>query len=53
MIRRTPIEGGVTFDVEFRFHNIDNLKSIAFFNTRWEISYRLVVRAPLDILVRR
>jgi hypothetical protein len=52
MIRRTPIEGGVTFDAEFRLHNIDNLKSIAFFNTRWEISYRLVVRAPLDILVR-
>ena len=53
MIRRTPIEGGVTFDAEFRFHNIDNLKSIAFFNTHWEISYRLVVRAPLDIILRR
>jgi hypothetical protein len=53
MIRRTPIEGGITFDAEFRFHNIDNLKSIAFFSTRWEISYRLVLRAPIDLIVRR
>ena len=52
MIRRTPIEGGATFDAEVRFHNIDNLKSIAFFNTRWELSYRLVIRAPLDMVVR-
>ncbi|HEY4100718.1 MAG TPA: hypothetical protein VGM20_07555 [Gemmatimonadales bacterium] len=51
MIRRTPIEGGVTFDAEFRFHNIDNLKSIAFFNTHWEISYRLVIRAPMDVIL--
>ena len=53
MIRKTPIGGGVTFDAEWRFHNIDNLKSIAFFDTRWEISYRLVVRAPIDVIVRR
>ena len=53
MIRKTPIGGGVTFDAEWRFHNIDNLKSIAFFNTRWEISYRLLIRAPIDIIVRR
>ncbi len=52
-IRRTTIDHTVTFDAEFRFHNIDNLKSVAFFNTRWEISYRLVVRAPIDVLVRR
>jgi hypothetical protein len=52
MIRRTPIEGGATFDTEFRLHNIDNLKSIAFFNTHWEISYRLVVRAPIDMILR-
>lgn len=53
MIRKVPIEGGVTFDAEFRFHNIDNLKSIAFFDTRWEISYRVVLRAPIDVIVRR
>lgn len=51
--RKVAIEGGVTFDAEFRFHNIDNLKSIAFFDTRWEISYRVVVRAPIDVIVRR
>ena len=53
LIRRTPVGGGVTFDAEWRFHNIDNLKSIAFFDTRWEISYRVVIRAPIDVLVRR
>ncbi len=53
MIRKTPIGGGVTFDAEFRFHNIDNLRSIAFFNSRWEISYRMVIRAPIDVILRR
>ena len=52
MIRRTPVGDGVTFDAEFRFHNIDNLKSVAFFNTHWEISYRVVIRAPIDIILR-
>ncbi len=52
-IRRTVIDHTVTFDAEFRFHNIDNLRSVAFFNTRWEISYRLVLRVPIDVLVRR
>lgn len=52
MIRRTPMGGGATFDAEFRFHNIDNLKSVAFFDTRWEISYRVVIRAPIDVRVR-
>lgn len=53
MIRRSPIENGATFDLELRFHNIDNLRSVAFFDTRWELSYRLVVRAPIDIILRR
>lgn len=52
-IRKTPIEGGITFDAEFRFHNIDNLQSIALLNTRWEYSYRMVIRAPIDIILRR
>ncbi len=52
-IRKTPIGHGMTFDAEWRFHNIDNLQSIAFFNTHWEISYRLVIRAPIDVVLRR
>jgi len=52
MVRKTPLGDGVTFDAEWRFHNIDNLKSIAFFNSHWEISYRLLIRAPIDIIVR-
>ncbi len=51
--RRTPIEGGATLDAEWRFHRIDDERSIAFFNSKWEISYRIVVRAPIDLLIRR
>ena len=53
LIRKTRLRGGVTFDAEFRLHNIDNLKSIAFLNSRWEYSYRLVLRAPIDVILRR
>lgn len=53
IIRKTPMQGGVTFDAEFRFHNIDNLQSIALLNSRWEYSYRMVIRAPIDVIVRR
>ncbi|MES2125506.1 MAG: hypothetical protein V4503_12540, partial [Gemmatimonadota bacterium] len=53
VIHRTPIEGGVTLDAEARWHRIDHEQSVAFFGTPWEFSYRLVVRAPVDVLVRR
>ncbi len=45
--------GGVTFDGELRLHRIDHLKSIALGTSRWEYSYRLVVRAPFDVVLRR
>jgi len=51
VLRRTPIEGGATLDAEFRFHRIDDEQSIAFFNSKWEISYRVVVRAPIDVVL--
>ena len=51
VLRRTPIEGGATLDAEFRFHRIDDERSIAFFNTKWEISYRVGVRAPVDLVL--
>lgn len=53
IIHRTPVEGGVTLDAEARWHRIDNEDSIAFFGTPWEFSYRLVVRAPIDVRLRR
>jgi hypothetical protein len=53
LLRRTTIEGGVTFDGEFRLHRIDNLKSIALGKSRWEYSYRLVVRAPFEVVLKR
>jgi hypothetical protein len=52
LLRRTTIEGNVTFDGEFRFHRIDDLKSIALGKSRWEYSYRLVVRAPFEVVLK-
>jgi hypothetical protein len=52
LLRRTTIEGAVTFDGELRFHRIDHLKSIALGKSRWEYSYRLVVRAPFDVVLK-
>ncbi|HEU5218650.1 MAG TPA: hypothetical protein VFU23_08320 [Gemmatimonadales bacterium] len=49
LLRRTTIDGAVTFDGEFRLHRIDHLKSIALGKSRWEYSYRLMVRAPFDL----
>ena len=49
LLRRVDIESGVTLDAEFRVHRIDDEKSIAFLGMRWEYSYRLVARAPLDL----
>lgn len=53
LLRRAPVEGRVSLDAELRFHRIDNLKSIALGQSRWEYSYRLVVRAPFEIPIRR
>ena len=53
LLRRTTIDRAVTFDAEIRWHRIDNEKSIAFFNTPWELSYRIVLRAPIDVVLRR
>ncbi|MFL5493850.1 MAG: hypothetical protein ACJ8DC_05615 [Gemmatimonadales bacterium] len=47
--RRTTIESAVTLDTEFRFHRFDDLNSIALGNSKWEYSYRLVVRAPFEV----
>ena len=52
LLRRTAIEGEVTLDGELRFHRIDHLKSIALGTSRWEYSYRLVVRAPFDLVLK-
>ncbi len=51
-LRNVPLDGGVTFDAEFRFHQIDDEKSLALFHSRWEYSYRLVFRAPFDVRLR-
>jgi len=49
VLRRTTIEGQVTLDGELRLHRLDNLRSIALGKSRWEYSYRLVVRAPFEV----
>ena len=52
LLRRTTIEGQVTLDGELRVHRLDNLKSIALGKSRWEYSYRLVVRAPFEVPIK-
>jgi hypothetical protein len=49
LLKRTRLEGSVDLDAEFRLHRIDDEPSIAFLGTRWEYSYRLVVRAPFRV----
>jgi hypothetical protein len=53
LARRTPIESGLTLDTEFRFHRIDDRRSIAIGTSPWEYSYRLVVRAPFSMRLGR
>lgn len=53
LARRTPIESGLTLDTEFRFHRIDDLRSIAIGTSPWEYSYRLIVRAPFSMRLGR
>jgi hypothetical protein len=52
VLRRSTIEGAVTLDGELRLHRIDNLKSIALAKSSWEYSYRLVVRAPFEVVLK-
>jgi len=53
LLKRGTIDGRVSVDGEVRFHRIDHLKSIALGKSRWEYSYRVVVRAPFDVVVVR
>jgi hypothetical protein len=47
--RRTTIESAITLDTELRFHRFDDLNSIALGHSKWEYSYRLMVRAPFEV----
>jgi hypothetical protein len=51
--RITPIESGLTLDTELRFHRIDDRRSIAIGTSPWEYSYRLMVRAPFSMRLKR
>jgi len=53
LARRTPIESGLTLDTEFRFHRIDDRRSIAIGTSPWEYSYRVMVRAPFSLRLGR
>lgn len=48
-VRRTIIPGNVVFDAEVRWHRIDDEDSIAFFGTPWELSYRILLRIPVNV----
>jgi hypothetical protein len=43
---------GMSLDAEVRWHRIDDERSEAFFDSGWEISYRVVVRAPITVRLR-
>jgi hypothetical protein len=47
--RQITIESGVTLDAELRFHQFDDLPSIALGHSEWEYSYHLVIRAPFQV----
>jgi hypothetical protein len=53
LLRRSTVEREVTLDAELRFHRIDNLNSIAIGRSKWEYSYRLIVRAPFELVLKR
>jgi hypothetical protein len=52
LARVTPIEAGLTLDTEFRFHRIDDRRSIAIGTSPWEYSYRVMVRAPFNMRLK-
>jgi hypothetical protein len=51
--RRTRIDSRVELEAEFRLHRSDDDVSEALFDSKWEYSYRLIVRVPLDIRLHR
>jgi hypothetical protein len=51
--RRTRIDSRVELDAEFRLHRTDEDVSEALFDSKWEYSYRLLIRLPLDFSLRR
>ena len=53
IIRRHKIDGVVDLDAEFRLHRSDRDQSQALFDSKWEYSYRLVIRVPMDVTIRR
>lgn len=53
IIRRHKIDGVVDLDAEFRLHRSDRDQSQALFDSKWEYSYRLVIRVPVDVTIRR
>lgn len=53
VVRRAMIDDVVGLDAEFRLHRIDHERSQALFDSRWEYSYRLVLRAPFTVILRR
>ena len=53
VVKRARIDDRVELDAEFRLHRTDEDESEALFDSKWEYSYRLIVRVPLDFTLRR
>jgi hypothetical protein len=52
LAKRVQQRRGTSLELEVRWHRIDDEESEAFFNTPWEFSYRVVVRAPVRVRLR-
>ena len=52
VVKRASIDGRAELDAEFRLHRVDDEVSEALFDSKWEYSYRLIIRVPLDFRLR-
>jgi hypothetical protein len=53
LVRRARIDHLVELDAELRFHRSDDDVSEALFDSKWEYSYRLIVRVPWNFPLNR
>jgi hypothetical protein len=52
VVKRASIDGRAELDAEFRLHRVDDEPSEALFDSKWEYSYRLLIRVPLNFRLR-
>ncbi len=53
VLRRRGRPDGLSFDAEARIHKYDDVNNKMVFGQAWELSFRVVARVPVDVVVRR